>query len=71
MDTVKLIIDTPEGLRYIEAPDRPELWDCIAAYDELHGTRLYDLPEGSIWPDDGAAQVPPTDADELKAWMGA
>lgn len=71
MDTTKLIIDTPEGLRSIEAPDRPELWDCIAAYDELHGTNLYSLPEGKIWPDDGTVQAPPTDADELKAWIGA
>lgn len=68
--TTKLIIETPEGLRYIEAPDRPDLWDCVEAYDELHGTNLYDCPQGSIYPDDGAVQVPPADPDEIRAWFG-
>jgi len=68
--TTRIIIETPEGLRYIEAPDRPEVWDCIDAYDRIHGTKLYDRPEGTIWPDDGTAQVPPADPEEIREWFG-
>lgn len=68
--TTRIVIETPEGLRRIEAPERQEFWDSIAAYDEAHGTKLYDLPEGSIWPDDGTVQAPPADPDEIRAWFG-
>lgn len=68
--TVKLIIDTPEGLRYVEAPDKGDVWASVEAYDALHGTNLYDLGEGEIWPDDGAyGKVIPADPDEIKAWF--
>lgn len=69
--TVRMIIDTPEGLRSVEAPDRSDVWASVEAYDALHGTNLYGLDEGRIWPDDGAHRnVPPADPDEIKAWFG-
>lgn len=70
--TVRLIVSTPEGLRSIEAPDRPEVWQCVEAYDLLHGTRLYDLDEADIWVEDGTTEnVPPADPDEMKGWFGS
>lgn len=70
-ETIRLIFDTPEGLRYVEAPDKDYLWASVEAYDAIHGTRLYDLGEGKIWPDDRKIpNVPPADPDEIKAWFG-
>ncbi len=69
--TVRMIIDTPEGLRSVEAPDKGDVWASIEAYDALHGTNLYGLDGGKVWPDDGAhGNVPPADPDEIKAWFG-
>lgn len=38
----RIIIDTPQGPRYIEVPDYhgESLWDAIAKYDEVNGTDL-------------------------------
>lgn len=69
--TLRLIIDTPEGLRSIEVLDRFDKRESIEIYDALHGTDLRNIGDGKVWPDEGEdGDVPPADPDELKAWFG-
>lgn len=65
--TMRLILDTEEGLRHIEVPDVGEdLWDAVELYDEINGTDVWEtFDEKHIVVEDAPGQFvcPPWDGE--------
>lgn len=74
-EEVKLVINTPKGLRYIEAYDLVDVWTSLRYYDKCHRTNLrndlemddilFDTPVDGIEPFDHSDMEP-----RIEEWSG-